>query len=102
MLAAVFCFIRGLERFLAHSEYWNIWLLFNNIIVMCIHVCHGTHAEARGSLLRVSSLLLCGFCHRTQVIRPGGKHIYVLSHLTSFRMVCKCFASLPHSIFSMF
>lgn len=69
---------------------------------MCIHVCHSTHVEVRNLLLRVNSLLPCGFCHRTQVTRPGSKHLDVLSHLISLRMFSKCFASLPHSISSMF
>lgn len=91
----------GLELFLVHSEYWNISLLFNNIFI-CIYVYRGTCVEVMGLLLRVSSLLLYGFYHRTRVTGPGGRHLYVLSQLTSLRMFSKCLASLPYSILSMF
>lgn len=49
---------------------------------MCVrvHTCHGAHVEVRRQLVRVSSLLpYMGPEDRTQVIRPGGKCLYLLT-----------------------
>lgn len=54
--------------------------------IVCIYlggtcVCHSAHGDVKGQLTGAKSPYNMGLVDQIQVLRPGGKCLYLLSHL---------------------
>ena len=69
------------------SQYCHLNVLFKLHLFACdggLDACCSMHMGIRGQFVGVSSLLYCvGPVDQAQAVRPGSKHLYLQSHLTS-------------------
>lgn len=85
------------------KERWKWKLLFfSYLLCVCVHACMHVHAHVKFSeqlIWLVFSFHHVCFGDQTQIIRPGSKHFYALSHLADLKFTLIYFNSQIQQIY---